>query len=153
MIDVSIKEGTSKHVDEMVALLRLMVEQDEPVLVSYANVYVEFSHVMSVRGADQVTTMFGAAALPIDATINMPRFKASWLLHVAVDAEAKVRGLASPGNILAALGNITYDPVQNMAYVLGHDVPARSESQNGFTIARVLLTQAKLNHIFGVQHV
>lgn len=152
MINVSIKEGTGKHVDEMVALLRLMVEQDEPVLLSYANVYVEFSHIMSVRGADQVTTMFGAAASPIDATVNMPRFKSPWLLHVAVDADVRLPDILF-GTILIALGNVTYDPVQNMAYVLGHDVPARSESQNGFTIARILLTQAKLDHIFGVQYV
>lgn len=149
MLNVSIKDGTSKHVDEMVALLRLMVEQDEPVLVSHTNVYVESSYVMSVRGADQITTMFAAAKEPIDARINMPRFKSYWLLHVAVDVEAVVKGLTSSGNVLAALGNITYDPVQGMAYILGHDVPAQVATENGFTIARVLLTQAKLNYIFG----
>jgi hypothetical protein len=149
MIDVSIKDGTSKHVDEMVALLRLMVEQDEPVLLSYANVYVEFSHVMSVRGADQVTTMFGAAALPIDATINMPRFKAPWLLHVAVDSNA-ILPANQCGNILTALGDIKYDPQFGTALIKGHKGHARLESRGSFTIARLRLTQGMINQIFGI---
>ena len=133
MIQVSIVDGDAEAVERMVGLLHQMLVQQEPVLLTFANVYVDFDTMMTIRGQTQVTTLIESHLFA--SAVASPKFASSWLLHVAVDHPID----------LTLLGDITYCPETRRAKILGKEFNTLPVKENGFTLARLLMTKAKID--------